>query len=59
MNVAVVVDCLRACSLEAADGQHPRTLFLDRLAGETVHFQRTYATECWTLPAHVSMFTGL
>jgi len=61
MNVVLlVVDSLRARSLRslgAADGA--RTPFLDRLARETVFFRRAYATECWTLPTHVSMFTGL
>jgi arylsulfatase A-like enzyme len=53
--VLVVVDSLRACSLGGA----PRTPFLDRLGAESVHFRRAYATECWTLPTHMSMFTGL
>jgi len=55
MNVVlIVVDSLRARSLGAV-----QTPFLDRLGRETVHFRRAYATECWTLPTHVSMFTGL
>jgi len=37
----------------------PRTPFLDRLRSNTIYFRRAYATECWTLPAHMSMFTGL
>ena len=59
MNVVlVVVDSLRACSL-AAGPRRPRTPFLDRLAAETLSFRRAYASECWTLPSHMSMFTGL
>jgi arylsulfatase A-like enzyme len=59
MNIAlVVVDSLRAASLAAATGG-PRTPFLDGLAGHTVSFRRAHAAECWTLPAHLSMFTGL
>src|SRR5581483_9804586 len=59
MNIAfVVVDSLRAVSLgRGADG--PRTPFLDRLAGESVAFRSAHASECWTLPTHMSMFTGL
>jgi hypothetical protein len=59
MNVVLlVVDSLRARSLQPGDGA-PRTPFLQRLGTETMAFQRAYATECWTLPAHCSMFTGL
>jgi hypothetical protein len=29
------------------------------LGVETTNFRRAYASECWTLPAHCSMFTGL
>ena len=58
MNVVlVIIDCLRACSLESPDG--PRTPFLDQLGTETIRFRHAYTTECWTLPAHCSMFTGL
>jgi len=57
--VVLVVDSLRAQSLDQADAQRPRTPFLDNLSGASVAFQRAYATECWTLPAHLSMFTGL
>src|SRR5262245_18811809 len=54
----LVVDSLRAASL-AKTGAHPRTPFFDRLDDEMVSFRRAYAAECWTLPSHVSMFTGL
>lgn len=56
MNVIViVVDSLRNDAVQDAS----RTPFFARLARETVTFPRAYATECWTLPSHVSMFTGL
>jgi arylsulfatase A-like enzyme len=35
------------------------TPFLHRLHSEATWFRRAYATECWTLPSHASMFTGL
>jgi arylsulfatase A-like enzyme len=60
MNVVlIVVDSLRAASLEAFGGRGPGTPFLSCLHERTVCFRRAYATECWTLPTHCSMFTGL
>jgi arylsulfatase A-like enzyme len=60
MNVVLlVIDSLRARSLTALGGSGPPTPFLDRLGRETLHFTRAYATDCWTLPSHASMFTGL
>src|SRR5690606_14967687 len=55
--VLLVVDSLRARSLGPAAGV--RTPFLDALSARTVAFRRAYSTECWTLPAHLGMFTGL
>jgi arylsulfatase A-like enzyme len=57
--VLLVIDSLRARSLDARQEGRPQTPFLDRLARESVCFHRAFATECWTLPTHVSMFTGL
>jgi arylsulfatase A-like enzyme len=57
--VLLVIDSLRARSLGQAGAGGPRTPFLDRLAGETLCFTQARATECWTLPTHLSMFTGL
>lgn len=62
MNVLLlVVDSLRASSLRTLGGgpSAPRTPFFDRLCSEMVHFRRAHATECWTLPTHLSLFTGL
>ena len=60
MNIVLlVVDSLRACSLGLPRGIGPQTPFIERLGAETSYFRRAYATECWTLPAHCSMFTGL
>jgi hypothetical protein len=60
MNVLLlVIDSLRACTLASRAVPRPRTPFLDRLGSESIHFRRAYATECWTLPTHMSMFTGL
>jgi hypothetical protein len=60
MNIVLlVVDSLRAGSLRFGVPGAPRTPFLQRLGRETVAFRHAYASECWTLPAHLSMFTGL
>lgn len=58
--VLLVIDSLRAQSL-AVDGAPglPATPNLERLETESISFRRAYAAECWTLPAHASMFTGL
>ena len=59
MNILlIVVDSMRARSLHAAPGA-PSTPFFDRLDAEAIAFRHAYATECWTLPSHLSMFTGL
>lgn len=55
MNIILlVVDSLRFDAVRAA-----ATPFLHRLGSESVCFRRAYATECWTLPSHTAMFTGL
>lgn len=60
MNVLfVVVDSLRYDSLWLSGRPSPRTPFLERFDRESTSFRRAYAPECWTLPAHVSFFTGL
>lgn len=52
----LVVDSLRASAIASPATATP---FFDSLHREAVSFTRAYATECWTLPSHVSMFTGL
>ncbi len=53
----IVVDSLRADAVRRA-AQNPDSVFRS-LAQKTQCFQEAFATECWTLPAHMSMFTGL
>jgi len=55
----LVVDSLRADSLCATSADRPNTPFLRALCRRTLNFCRAYAAECWTLPSHCSMFTGL
>lgn len=59
MNIVlIVVDSLRSKSV-ARSNRGPSTPFLEQLDDSTIHFRRAYASECWTLPAHCSIFTGL
>ncbi len=55
----LVIDSLRAAAANGAAGDLPRTPVLEDLAAKTITFRRAYAAECWTLPSHCSMFTGL
>lgn len=57
--VLLVVDSLRAQSIAGREPGAPSTPFLASMAERSVAFERAYATECWTLPSHMSMFTGL
>src|SRR5262249_1928253 len=59
--VLIVVDSLRARSLAVGGARDAVALtpFLDQLHTQAIEFTRAYASECWTLPAHLSMFTGL
>jgi arylsulfatase A-like enzyme len=57
--VLLIIDSLRADLLAPGHPERPRTPFLDAIAARSIEFRRAYATECWTLPAHASMFTGL
>lgn len=60
MNIVlIVIDSLRAASLNRGNGPAPPLAFFERLDSETMTFGRAYAPECWTLPAHCSIFTGL
>lgn len=60
MNVVlIVVDSLRSDTVErAADGK-AESPFFGQQATDMIYFRRAYATECWTLPTHMSFFTGL
>lgn len=58
MNIVLlIVDSLRKQSVPTSGSASPS--FFSAFEGESVSFQRAYATECWTLPTHLSMFTGL
>lgn len=55
----IVLDTVRADHLSSYGYPRPTTPFLDQVGREGVLFERAYATSSWTLPSHVSMFTGM
>src|SRR5262245_14507878 len=57
--VLIVIDSLRAKSLSPAEPDAPATPFFRYLDGQASTFSHAYATECWTLPTHMSIFTGV
>lgn len=55
----VVMDAVRASSLEVYGCDRPTSPFLREFARTARTYERAHATSCWTLPSHASMFTGL
>ncbi len=55
----IVLDTQRADLLSSYGYHRVTTPHLDSLAAEGVVFERAFATASWTLPTHVSLFTGL
>lgn len=55
----VVMDAVRASSLEVYGCDRPTSPFLRTFAETACTYERAHATSCWTLPSHASMFTGL
>jgi len=55
----LVVDSLRGDLFGHRAAERPPTPFLDHFGDEATRFTHAYASECWTLPSHLSMFTGL
>jgi len=56
--VVVLIDTLRADHLGAYGYDKPTSPNLDRLAAESVVFERTVAQAAWTKPSVASLFTG-
>jgi arylsulfatase A-like enzyme len=54
----LVLDTVRSYSLSVYGYPRPTTPALERVASEGVQFDRAFATSGWTLPSHMSMFTG-
>ena len=57
--VWISVDTLRADRLSCYGNERATSPRIDRLAAEGVLFERALSTTSWTLPAHLSMLTGL
>jgi arylsulfatase A-like enzyme len=55
----IVLDTQRADFLSSYGNQRFTTPHLDSLAAGGVLFERAFATSSWTLPTHISLFTGL
>lgn len=57
--ILVSIDTLRADHLSTHGYSKPTSPRLDALGVEGLVFENAYASSQWTLPSHVSMFTGL
>jgi arylsulfatase A-like enzyme len=56
--VMIVADTLRSDHLSIYGYARATSPNLDRLARQGVMFENAYAASSWTLPSHVSLFTG-
>ena len=57
--IVISLDTTRPDHLSAYGYDRPTTPHLARLAREGVRFEGARSTSSWTLPAHMSLFTGL
>jgi len=57
--VLISVDCLRADHLGAYGYDEDISPAIDAFAAESTLFENAVAVSSWTLPTHMSMFTGL
>lgn len=57
--ILISLDALRADRLGVYGNARGLTPHLDRLAADSVRFDRAYCQEPWTLTSHMSMLTGL
>ncbi|RJQ51126.1 MAG: hypothetical protein C4526_10720 [Nitrospiraceae bacterium] len=55
----IVMDTTRADRLSCYGYKRKTSPYLDRIAAEGTLFKNAVSTTGWTLPSHVSMFTGL
>lgn len=54
----IVLDTARPEYTSAYGHPRPTTPFLETFAEQGTRFERAYSSSCWTLPAHVALFTG-
>jgi len=57
--ILISIDTLRADRLGCYGYGRPTSPFLDRLCAEGVVFENAAAPASWTIPSHMSLFTGL
>ncbi len=57
--VIVVMDTARKDHMSCCGYERETTPFLRRLAADARVYANAYATSCWTVPSHGSLFTGL
>ena len=57
--ILIVIDTARADHFSSYGYDHPTTPKIDALALDSVRFSNAHSVAPWTLPAHMSMFTGL
>lgn len=57
--VLIVLDSVRKDHLSCYGYPRATTPNIDRIADEGIRFTRAYATSCWTIPSHASLFTSL
>lgn len=57
--ILLVLDAAGASHFSLYGYQRPTTPCLERLAPETAVYRHCFTTAPWTVPAHVSLFTGL
>lgn len=55
----ISIDTLRPDHLGCYGYPRPTSPFLDQLASQGALFENAHATSPWTLPSHISLFTGL
>lgn len=57
--ILVVIDTARADHFGSYGYGRDTTPHFDAFAREAILFENAYATSCWTVPTHASLFTGL
>lgn len=56
--ILISIDTLRADHLGTYGYARPTSPFIDRLASESIVFERAIAQSTWTMPSHASLFTS-
>ena len=54
----VVIDTLRADAVSSLGGEKKTTPNFDRLSQRGLLYTHAFSVSSWTLPSHVSLFTG-